>query len=106
MTTTRGEMIDHEVFSGQLARARRDKGKALEREELFELLIHHVAHSPHRLALPADWTTAQVTTKLRVVFTGDPLINDMLDVFEQRLQQHEQGRAGTRSNDVEDTVWI
>jgi hypothetical protein len=98
-------MIDHEVFSGQLARARRDKGDALEREEILELLIHHVAHSSHRLALPADWTTAQVAAKLRVVFHGDPLINDMLDVFEQRLSEHEQGRVGARPNDIEDTAW-
>jgi hypothetical protein len=82
-------MIDDEVFNRQLARARRDKGVPLERHELFELLIHHISHSSHRMALPADWTTDEVAWKLRVVFTGDPLINDMLDVFAERLHEHD-----------------
>lgn len=75
-------MIEHEQFYRELAHAQRDRGRRLERGELFELLVHHIAHSSHRMALPADWTIDEVAWKLRVVFTDAPLIEAMLDDFE------------------------
>ena len=54
-----------------------------------EVLLHHVAHSSHRMALPADWTTEEVTRKLRVVFTDNPLVEAMLDDFEGLPNGHE-----------------
>jgi hypothetical protein len=92
-------MIDHEVFYRELVRTRRDRGRALEREELLELLIAHLAQSSHRLALPAEWTTEQVASKLRVVFKGDPLIADMLDAFDARLRALDPGHANTTDDD-------
>ena len=84
-------MIEHERFYREIARAQHDKGGRLERAELFELLIEHIAHSSHRMALPADWTTDEVAWKLRVVFTGDPLIEAILDDFEGLCGAHELG---------------
>ncbi len=82
-------MSEHERFYRELACAQHDKGGRLSRAELFEVLLHHVAHSSHRMALPADWTTEEVTWKLRVVFTDNPLIEAMLDDFEGLPNGHE-----------------
>jgi len=81
-------MIEHDRFYNELACAQHDKGRRLERAELFELLIHHIAHSSHRMALPADWTTDEVAWKLRVVFVDNPLIEAMLDDFEGMTNEH------------------
>ena len=81
-------MIDHDVFTKQLASAQHDSGGALTREDVLELLIEHIATSEHRMALPAYWSKDAVAAKLRDVFADDPLIATMLDAFERTLAEN------------------
>ena len=82
------EMIDHDAFMEELVSAQQERGGSLERADILELLIEHIASSDHRMALPAHWSKEAVITKLYDVFTDDALIARMIDTFELTLSMH------------------
>ena len=88
-------MIDHDIFRTQITAAlAASPDHTLTRGEVFELLVEHIATSPHRMALPPEWSLDQVRAKLRIEFTGHPLIERMIEVlFDEHVSSHSPQHA-------------